>query len=247
MSLWGRGRGGLIEWDWVKRKAKNMAPLKTSDHICKMLLYSLKKSTIHPSFTVWCTLVGKMHPSQFLVLWDNQWLSTLQINGWVKEGWFLGLPFTWPQPIIFFFFEIIYRTKCTHSDIAATVKRKNSESYNYISSRRTKVNMLTAELQVECMLRYEQNSYWNNTRDKKCTISWKSQLIWFILQSARLCHQKWQWLKLYVFQKHELHTKFHGPKLLNSGSVDAIAKFRTSTILVLSMARNKTAWTIDGC
>jgi hypothetical protein len=144
-------------------------------------------------------------PKPFLALWDNQRLSTLQINGWVKEGWFRGLPFTWPQPIILFFFEIIYRTGCTQSDSSTTLTRKNFESYSYSSSRCTKVKMLTAELQVECLLRYEQNSYSYNTQDKKCTVSWTSQFIWFILQSARLCHLKWLQLKLCVFKTWATH------------------------------------------
>jgi hypothetical protein len=46
--------------------------------------------------------------------------------------------------------------------------------------------------------------------------------------------------KAVYFSKHEIHNKFH-PKLWNSDRVDATIKFHMSTILVLSIARHKTA------
>jgi hypothetical protein len=160
------GGGGLLEWDEVKREAKYRAPLKTSDHTCTMFLYNVKESITHPSCTACCILVGKvMQPSaSILVVWDYKWLSTLQINGWVKGGWFFGLPFTWPQPIIFFFFEITY--KSTQSDITITLKMKTFESYSYSSSRHTKVSMLTAALQVKYMLTRTELLLIQNMRSK---------------------------------------------------------------------------------
>lgn len=107
------GGRALLEWDKVKREAKYTAPLKTSDHICKTFLHNVKESVTHPSCTACCILVGKVMepPAPILVVCNYKWFATLQIYGWVKEGWFFGLPFTWPQPIIFFFFEVTYKTK----------------------------------------------------------------------------------------------------------------------------------------
>jgi hypothetical protein len=92
------------------------------------------------------------------------------------------------------------QNKSTQSNITVTLKTKTFESYSYSSSRRTKVNTLTTAIQVKYMLRHEKNSYWFKTWDQKCTISWKSQSFWLMLQSARISHQKWPWLKQYTFQ-----------------------------------------------
>ena len=85
---------------------------------------------------------------------------------------------------------------------------KTFESYSYSSSRHTKVNMLTAAIQMKYKLRHEQNSYWFKICNQKCTTGWKSQSFWLMLQSARISHQKWPWLKQYTFQSMSYTTNF---------------------------------------
>jgi hypothetical protein len=120
------GGGGLLEWDKVKTEAKYRTSLKTSDHIFKIFLYNVKESITHPSCTACCVLDGKVMqpPAPILVVWDYKWLSTLQINGWVKDGWFFWSPIHLTSTHYIFLFEITYKTKVLKVTSPQHFKRK---------------------------------------------------------------------------------------------------------------------------
>lgn len=127
-----------------------------------------------------------------IVYFTNKWMGKRRLIFWSS----IHLASTHYS----FLFLNNIQNKSSQSDITIKLKTKTFESYSYSSSRHTKVNMLTAAIQVKYMLRHEQNSYWFKTWDKKCIISWKLQSFWMMLQSARISHQKWPWLKQYTFQ-----------------------------------------------